>query len=121
MGRVPIVCHWYPSSVNRGYFSYLSDGAGETLPDTGIHPLSIEAISPTLIEFSFGVQKNFVSILCQSRLFLLQASEVREARSIVMYPSSVNRGYFSYDALGVGETFEVTSIHPLSIEAISPT
>ncbi len=61
----------YPSSVNRGYFSY---GGLESMPATrgvSIHPLSIEAISPT-VTIQGAVREN---------------SE---------YPSSVNRGYFSY-------------------------
>ncbi len=91
----------YPSSVNRGYFSYIEHNLSNTawirsvsilcqsrlflLPLTtldddfsrkwGIHPLSIEAISPTL-----------------------QANSGRRSES-KEYPSSVNRGYFSYRQL----------------------
>ena len=61
----------YPSSVNRGYFSYLA---------------RIMLMIPPL----------FVSILCQSRLFLLPCSEQRRHYRFIPYPSSVNRGYFSY-------------------------
>ncbi len=86
-----------------------------------IHPLSIEAISPTIVAlfltfnlekypssvnrgyFSYGYDKHLhfavyrVSILCQSRLFLLPARAPQCQRQHQQYPSSVNRGYFSYD------------------------
>ncbi len=40
----------------------------------GIHPLSIEAISPTVDTRSQEQKRFYVSILCQSRLFLLPGS-----------------------------------------------
>ena len=63
----------YPSSVNRGYFSYFDCNTKSADCGTCIHPLSIEAISPT----NRGLAFELVSI---------------------EYPSSVNRGYFSYKA-----------------------
>ncbi len=94
--RPPIA---YPSSVNRGYFSYSFDVnvkgvyvqcihplSIEAISPTrtnrfffrtwykGIHPLSIEAISPTRELISLKREVKMVSILCQSRLFLLPGS-----------------------------------------------
>ncbi len=88
---------WYPSSVNRGYFSYGKVISGYFQTTFGIHPLSIEAISPTPTK----------------------VAETHPPTST--YPSSVNRGYFSYPAAHGLEYGEDECIHPLSIEAISPT
>ncbi len=110
----------YPSSVNRGYFSYPRASPPPGRRRLSIHPLSIEAISPTMRCMLCIVRDTVVSILCQSRLFLLQVfaqSEPSDAECIhplsieaisptpaaslaassgSKYPSSVNRGYFSY-------------------------
>ncbi len=110
----------YPSSVNRGYFSYLArimlmipplfvsilcqsrlfllpTKIGDKVEiKLSIHPLSIEAISPTLFRAAASLPLHSVSILCQSRLFLLHRVLRPHCRS----------GF---------------CIHPLSIEAISPT
>ncbi len=135
----------YPSSVNRGYFSYWrSNPPGSTSP-ASIHPLSIEAISPTCTLAVHPCCSVVVSILCQSRLFLLRNTDRNGHRHLYAYPSSVNRGYFSYGLLScvcraqprvsilcqsrlfllhgfvVGDNDSKPSIHPLSIEAISPT
>ncbi len=118
-----------------------------------IHPLSIEAISPTSSRGSARFCFLIVSILCQSRLFLLQSARLDLARDIwrvsilcqsrlfllptlrmvqssrfnrvsilcqsrlflllggavfefaggrFEYPSSVNRGYFSYISESLG-------------------
>ncbi len=115
---------------------------GKTL---SIHPLSIEAISPTWYADLYTAQGDFVSILCQSRLFLLPDRRVKCNQHACQYPSSVNRGYFSYADVDVQsiEGVQVSilcqsrlfllpkrnnpmpesgmCIHPLSIEAISPT
>ncbi len=63
--------YWYPSSVNRGYFSYSQKVSQSQPQQSSIHPLSIEAISPT-------------------------ADEIDGYHAGTRYPSSVNRGYFSY-------------------------
>ncbi len=140
----PQLLSWYPSSVNRGYFSY-PELLDVGIPcDISIHPLSIEAISPTVYMttglggtfwYPSSVNRGYfsysalfrsrscpkpVSILCQSRLFLLPGIHRKEGDSvlrihplsieaisptsmlwlavgfILLYPSSVNRGYFSY-------------------------
>ncbi len=86
----------------------------------GIHPLSIEAISPTSYQSAGHHWRLRVSILCQSRLFLLPGEKLlaidpvtsihplsieaisptnverQSGRMGCLYPSSVNRGYFSY-------------------------
>ncbi len=87
---------WYPSSVNRGYFSYWRATASCWCSNLSIHPLSIEAISPTFRPWNPLAQRTG-------------------------YPSSVNRGYFSYIFFLLPRRREEESIHPLSIEAISPT
>ena len=116
----------YPSSVNRGYFSYLTALGFGTAAVSCIHPLSIEAISPTYFTFGNTASATLVSILCQSRLFLLRLEdkypgqqapgihplsieaisptwkEVDDLAVRTGYPSSVNRGYFSYKALPLG-------------------
>ncbi len=110
----------YPSSVNRGYFSYAISGLMSHATYNSIHPLSIEAISPTLngwisssgiTVYPSSVNRGYfsyfesvkvylfiksVSILCQSRLFLLLALKEAQNGYNKKYPSSVNRGYFSY-------------------------
>ncbi len=85
----------YPSSVNRGYFSCL----GWRLFEPAV-PL--------------------VSILCQSRLFLLRWFSPHNVGRGSTYPSSVNRGYFSCFQQFCSCSFFSSRIHPLSIEAISP-
>ncbi len=86
----------------------------------------------------------FVSILCQSRLFLLQDGRSNYRCLYREYPSSVNRGYFSCKKQSASSSPQLSvsilcqsrlflllfargvlptglvSIHPLSIEAISP-
>ncbi len=62
----------------------------------GIHPLSIEAISPTIPARVSRTAGGMVSILCQSRLFLLPNTAPHRGMRWSVYPSSVNRGYFSY-------------------------
>ncbi len=160
----------YPSSVNRGYFSYAPVWEARLIFSRSIHPLSIEAISPTHQSACVGGASYFVSILCQSRLFLLQVwlwqrhypsssihplsieaisptsaattvfvaedssihplsieaispthNRDRNAHANAEYPSSVNRGYFSYGWPRHTPTQSTRRIHPLSIEAISPT
>ncbi len=110
----------YPSSVNRGYFSYYSSADVLTYQVRSIHPLSIEAISPTYwwgagphqyFQYPSSVNRGYfsytqqlrlvqtqliVSILCQSRLFLLPDLGLSVRLYASEYPSSVNRGYFSY-------------------------
>ncbi len=61
-----------------------------------IHPLSIEAISPTQKKWTSFRPMYYVSILCQSRLFLLRIPKLINSGHSPEYPSSVNRGYFSY-------------------------
>ncbi len=111
----------YPSSVNRGYFSYAVKRRWSGMLPPSIHPLSIEAISPTNNRARSTNEEFLVSILCQSRLFLLLSCCRITGKSDVMYPSSVNRGYFSYQLLSRVQFVKIQSIHPLSIEAISPT
>ncbi len=86
----------YPSSVNRGYFSYGIYTDPNNLRKfvsilcqsrLFLLPLAPVAQSP-------GGQS--VSILCQSRLFLLRFLRKANCQSPKRYPSSVNRGYFSY-------------------------
>ncbi len=86
----------YPSSVNRGYFSYNLAVYCFQNCHTSIHPLSIEAISPTRFFGSNMQLSKLVSILCQSRLFLLRGATIPDYQQSTGYPSSVNRGYFSY-------------------------
>ncbi len=88
--------HPYPSSVNRGYFSYGFNGHKLWPVEHGIHPLSIEAISPTTQDAGIQPRRQLVSILCQSRLFLLPGLWNLVSKLAIR-------------------------IHPLSIEAISPT
>ncbi len=121
MGGVGLPTLWYPSSVNRGYFSYLWLPIISRAYEVGIHPLSIEAISPTGFADFCRDCCSEVSILCQSRLFLLQLLKNEISAYATEYPSSVNRGYFSYQwHFGAVEGAHL-GIHPLSIEAISPT
>ncbi len=90
-----IVCA-YPSSVNRGYFSYLA----------------------LIVVFAGPV---FVSILCQSRLFLLpaycQCGSYWDCKVSILCQSRL----FLLPADGKLVIYDKLSIHPLSIEAISPT
>ncbi len=85
----------YPSSVNRGYFSCANGSLHCLLATICIHPLSIEAISPASGSLTPILSVRSVSILCQSRLFLLLNAQ--------------NPNYL-----------RTVGIHPLSIEAISP-
>ncbi len=87
---------------------------------TSIHPLSIEAISPAWILKQLSIVHHLVSILCQSRLFLLPVQLPWGHYLPSWYPSSVNRGYFSCQVSAQSRWFLLMSIHPLSIEAISP-
>ncbi len=110
----------YPSSVNRGYFSYSSSARCTNLVRWGIHPLSIEAISPTTAEIAWRLVFRPVSILCQSRLFLLPPVTMTvNGEEFCIHPLSIEaisptRSNGRYNAVLPG-------IHPLSIEAISPT
>ena len=69
-----------------------------TDPDlqTGIHPLSIEAIHST-------------------------TGTVRYHNQLSQYPSSVNRGYSLHSLDGLAYLHDNPGIHPLSIEAIHST
>ena len=83
-------------AVNRGYFShdFCSNRRGRALFCN--HPLSIEAIFPTDWQEYVGNHVNWVTILCQSRLF---------------FPHEACEPPYA----------KVMSNHPLSIEAIFPT
>ncbi len=85
----------------------------------GIHPLSIEAISP-----AWGMATSLVitkSIHPLSIEAISPAWDHGQLQSYATrYPSSVNRGYFSCKAVQYVLAHEVMGIHPLSIEAISP-
>ncbi len=111
----------YPSSVNRGYFSYFGSMCCPRTWSESIHPLSIEAISPTWERLCTIIRAYRVSILCQSRLFLLLGVDDSDGEYFNRYPSSVNRGYFSYPLYSPRASRVAWGIHPLSIEAISPT
>ncbi len=111
----------YPSSVNRGYFSYSEEGSRRRGTRISIHPLSIEAISPTSSARQRCGGRAPVSILCQSRLFLLQCDPKKVPRAILgIHPLSIEAISPTGSPDSVGVRLSV-SIHPLSIEAISPT
>ncbi len=110
----------YPSSVNRGYFS-----CPQSLWQLHsflhcIHPLSIEAISPAHSQLTPFCPRQLVSILCQSRLFLLRGlGFFVKSPELSIHPLSIE----AISPAGKSSIVPVVScrsIHPLSIEAISP-
>ena len=86
----------YPSSVNRGYFSYAV-----------VVLLYLHFIS--------------VSILCQSRLFLLHLEVIGTVTPVPgIHPLSIE-AISPTGCMKTASRLWLPRIHPLSIEAISPT
>ncbi len=138
--------YWYPSSVNRGYFSYAQCGQTVNRQVFRIHPLSIEAISPTSgggplgrHEFEWypsSVNRGYfsyhrwrcgrklrprVSILCQSRLFLLPVNRDAVTAGECLVSILCQSRLFLLRGVVRLVPQQAVCIHPLSIEAISPT